>query len=152
MKDRYSKLKKQIKTQLGLGTTVGAIGVFSLFSEMVLFGLILIFIGGIILFITYIMKKETKNLEEECKKTCITCGKEVKHSIENRYFIADNLVKKSDYDNANNNKKRMEIHYYKCEDCSFCLTIIHTYICTLNNKEKQLNDKVNMDFDYTGDY
>ena len=151
MKDKYIKLKKQIKMNLGLGTTIGLIGFFSVFSDMILFGIMLMIVGGLILGFTYILKRETVKLEEECKKTCFCCHKEVKHSIENRYYVNDNLVKKSNYDDVSSNKKRMEIHYYKCEDCSFCLTVIHTYLY-VNNKEKQLNDKVNMDFDYTGEY
>lgn len=151
MKNKYTKLKKQIKVNLGLGTTIGLIGIFSLFSDMILFGVLLFVVGGLILGFTYMLKRETVKLEEECKKTCLCCNKEINHIVENRYFIADNLVKKEKYDEAKNNKKRMEIHYYKCEDCSFCLTVIHTYLY-VNNKEKQLNDKTNMDFDYSGDY
>jgi len=151
MKDKYKKLKKQIKTNLGLGTTLSLIGIFAIFSEMILFGVLLLIVGCLILGLTYILKKETIKLEEECKKTCFCCNKEVNHSIENRYFVNDNLVKKTIYDETSSNKKRMEIHYYKCEDCNFCLTVIHTYL-HMNNKEKQLNDKISMDFDYTGDY
>ena len=151
MKDKYKKLKKQIKMNLGLGTTIGLIGVYAIFSKMILFGILFAFVGALILGIAFLLKKETINLEEVCKEKCYCCNKDVKHSIENRYYVNDNLVKKSVYDETLSNKKRMEIHYYKCEDCNFCLTVIHTYLY-YNNKEKQINDKVSMDFDYTGDY
>lgn len=151
MQEKYKKFKKQIKMNLGLGTTIGLIGIFSIFSDMVLFGILFTLVGALILGIAFLLKKETLSLEEACKEKCYCCNKDVNHSIENRYYVNDHLVKKSNYDEATNNKKRMEIHYYKCEDCNFCLTVIHTYLI-VNNKEKQLNDKVSMDFDYSGNY
>lgn len=42
MKESYKKFKKQIRTFLGLGTTCGLIGLYSLFSNMVIFGIILL--------------------------------------------------------------------------------------------------------------
>ena len=151
MKESYKKFKKQIRTFLGLGTTCGLLGLYSLFSKMVIFGIILLLAGIVILGITFLLKKESLKMEEESKKNCLCCGKDVTHTFENRYFINDCPVKKDDFEKENTNKKRMEIHYYKCDECRFCYTVIHTYLC-INGKEKQLNDKTNLDFDYTGDY
>ena len=42
MKDKYKKLKKQIKMNLALGTTIGLIGVYAIFSKIILFGILFV--------------------------------------------------------------------------------------------------------------
>ena len=59
MKDKYKKLKKQIKMNLALGTTIGLIGVYAIFSKMILFGILFVFVGALILGIAFLLKKET---------------------------------------------------------------------------------------------
>ena len=71
MKDKYLKYKKIIKSLLGLGTTIGLIGVFCLFSNIIILGIIITIIGIIILIITRLLKIKTIKIEEEGKKNCL---------------------------------------------------------------------------------
>ncbi len=151
MKDKYLKYKKIIKSLLGLGTTIGLIGVFCLFSNIIILGIIITIIGIIILIITRLLKIKTIKIEEEGKKNCLICNDPTELVIENRYYVGDNLVDEDTFNNYKSEKKRFEIYYYKCSKCNYCLTYIKSYLI-INNKEKPLNDKLSIDFDYQGDY
>ena len=153
MKEKYLKYKKYIRSFLALGVTVGSIGLFGLFSKNLLFGLILIIIGSLFLLLTTTFIKKTIKIEEECTKLCPCCKKEVVINEETRYYVSNNLVSEEDFNNFKGNfdKIKRVITYYKCQDCNFCFTIIKSY-SYYGDKEIQLNDKRNMDFNYEGQY
>jgi len=118
---------------------------------MSLAGLFAILFGAFVLYLAYKSKKITLEIEKNCLEKCPICNENIIKSEEIRYFVADNLVNEETFNCQNNNKIKRHIYYYKCKDCHFCMTIIKSYLYT-NNREKQLNDKIQLDFDYEGDY
>ena len=150
-KELYIKHKKIIKTFLALGTTVGAIGLFAFISETSFSGLIAFLLGLLVLYFAYKSKKITIEIEKYCLDKCPLCDELVNKSEEIRYYVADNLVDEETFNKQLNNKIKRHIYYYKCEKCNFCMTIIKSYLYT-NTKEKELNDKIQLDFEYNGDY
>lgn len=150
-KDKYIKNKKFIKSFLGLGTTIGIIGIYSVISKIILPGLITLLIGLLFLYFAFKSKKKTLEIEKYCLNRCPICDEEINKTEEIRYYIGDNLVDEETFNLQKNNKLKRNIYYYKCEKCDFCMTIIKSYLY-INNKEKPLNDKIQLDFDYKGDY
>lgn len=150
MINKYLKYKKMIRSFLCLGVTITILGCFS-FQTNYFVGIILFLIGLIFLFITYFMKQQKTKIEEECKIHCISCGKNIINVTEEKYYILNKPVDKELFNSSNCEKTKQVINYYKCNDCHLCLTVINTYLIT-NGKEKQLNDKINMDFDYNDNY
>ena len=123
MKEKYINCKKKVRSLLGLGTTIGLIGIYSLFSKYFIFGAISLIIGVLFLLICYKNKKETINIENYSTKQCPVCGKEISKSAEIRYYIGSTLVNEEVFNNSNSlDKVIREIEYYKCVDSKFCLT------------------------------
>lgn len=150
-KEIYIKHKKRIKSFLALGTTVSAISLFAIFTEISISGAIGFIFGLIVLYFAYKSKKITLEIEKYCLKQCPICNEEIIKTEEIRYFVADNLVNEEAFNSQKNNKIKRHIYYYKCEKCNFCMTVIKSYLYT-KTKEKELNDKVQLDFEYNGDY
>ncbi len=151
MKEKYIKYKKQIRSFLSLGTTFSALGLFGFIGKSIIGAIVLSILGIITLLFTFYLKKKTIEIEKHCKNKCLICNNNISYSSIEKHYISNNLVSKEDFDKTNNNKTKMLIEYYKCIDCHFCLTIITSTIIN-NNKEKIINPKINMDFDYNGDY
>lgn len=153
MKEKYIKYTKLSRTLLGLGTTLSLLGILGLFSgfEYLIFSLIVLFLGIVTLIIYLLIKKKTQNIVSYCYNKCIICDKNTNHQTNIKYYINDKEVLEEEYNNSNTNKTKMIIDYYKCIDCKLCLTVINTFIIN-NGKEKQLNEKINLDFEYEGDY
>lgn len=153
MKEKYLKYKKLSRSLLGLGTTLSLLGIFGLFSgfDALIFSIIVLILGIVNLIIYLLLKKKTQNIVSYCYKKCIICDKDIVNEIKIKYFINDKEITEEDFNNYGNNKTKMVINYYKCYDCKLCLTVIKTYLIN-NNKEKELNDKINLDFEYEGDY
>lgn len=153
MKEKYIKYKKNIRSFLGLGATVAVIGLFSLFTKLLVLGIILIVVGIGLLVLSAYFKKETVAIEKYSKEKCPICGDDVVYSTETRYYVGNNLSDEEEFnkETITYDKLKKVIHYYKCEKCNFCLTVIESY-SYVYGKEKRLNDFVNMDFNYTGAY
>ena len=153
MKEKYLKYKGNIKSLLALGTTFSAIGLFAAIGGSLLFGILLLVSGMISLFFAYKLKIETVKIETYCKEKCPICNNTISYSMETKFYLADNLVSEEDFNKCNKyvDKIKREIHYYKCIEDNFCMTIIHSYLIT-NTKQKQLNDKISLDFNYNFDY
>ena len=150
-KEKYIKNKKLIRSFLGLGTTIAIIGIYSLISKFILPGLIALIIGLFVLFLAFRSKKITLEIEKYCLNKCPICDDEIVKTEEVRYYVGDNLVDEETFNSQKNNKIKRNIYYYKCEKSNFCMTVIKSNLYTIN-KEKPLNDKVQLDFDYNGDY
>lgn len=150
MINKYLKYKKLLRSFLCLTVTITIIGCFSL-SSNILIGLVLIFIGIIFLLITCYIKYNKTKIEKKCTEHCIKCGDNIVNVTEEKYYILNKLVSKEEFIQSKKEKSKKIINYYKCEKCHFCLTIINSYLI-VNGKEKRLNDKINMDFDYNNNY
>ena len=124
---------------------------FALISETTFAGITGIIFGGIVLFLAYKSKKVTIEIENYCLTKCLICDDDILKTDEIRYYIGDNLVDKETFEKQTNDKTKRIINYYKCEKCNFCMTIIKLYLYT-GNKEKELNKKIQLDFEYSGDY
>lgn len=150
MINKYLKYKKLLRSFLCLSVTIIIIGCFCTPSNFFM-GLILIFIGIIFLIITFFIKNKKIMIEEQFKEHCIKCGKNTINITEEKYYVLNVPVTKEVFIQSNNEKIKKIINYYKCDQCHICLTIIKSYLI-VNGKEKQLNDKINIDFDYNNNY
>ena len=150
-KKNYLFHKKITRTFLGLGTTVGVLGLFTIVGQSIIIGLILLLIGITFLFISYFSKKKTINIENYCKEKCLICNKNVTIETEIKYFVGNSLVDAETFNKVVTEKILREVSYFKCVECKLCMTVIKSYFI-INNNKKELNDKISIDFDYTGDY
>ena len=100
-KELYIKHKKRIKSFLTLGTTVSAISLFAIFTEISISGAIGFIFGLIVLYFAYKSKKITLEIEKYCLKKCPICDKEIIKTEEIRYFVADNLVNEEAFNSQN---------------------------------------------------
>ena len=151
MREKYIKNKKMIKSYLGLGTTVCALGLFWLLSNNYIFGIVFLFLGIIFLLLSMKAKKVTVEIENKMLEKCINCNDDVIHEIKYKYFVSSALSTEEEFNKKTNDKMKYEIHYYKCLKCKICMTIVKQYLYT-DNKEKPLNDKISIDFNYNNEY
>ena len=151
MKDKYIKHKKRIKSFLALGTTVSAIGLFAFITDLAISGLFAILFGLLVLFLANKSKGITVKIEKECLEKCIICNDPINKTIETRYYYSGNIINEEEFNKYSNNKIKRIIYYYKCEKCNLCMTVIKSYLY-VNNKEKEMNEKIELDFNYEGDY
>lgn len=150
-KKNYLFHKKITRTFLCLGTTIGVLGLFTIISQSFIIGIILLLIGILFLFISYLSKKKTVTIENYCKKSCLICNNDITVETEIKYFVGNSLVDEETFNKVTTEKTLREVSYYKCIECKLCMTIIKSYLI-INNNQKELNDKISIDFDYTGDY
>lgn len=150
-KKNYLFHKKITRTFLGLGTTIGVLGLFTIISQSFIIGIILLLIGILFLFISYLSKKKNVTIENYCKKSCLICNNDITVETEIKYFVGNSLVDEETFNKVTTEKILREVIYYKCIECKLCMTIIKSYLI-INNNQKELNDKISIDFDYTGDY
>lgn len=151
MIEKYKKYKKLIRSFLCIGTMSGVLGVFCIFTESIFISLLLIILGVCVLIITYNLKKKTIKIENNFKTSCINCNKSTSFSSETKYYVLNKLVSEEEFNQCDKEKTKMIFNYYKCIECHICMTIINSYLI-INNNEKKLNDKINIDFSYEGNY
>ncbi len=154
MKNKYLKNKKMIRSCLSIGTTLLVISLFAFLSGSIYINMavICLILGIISLVITYLSYNSNKIIITSMKKNCPICDKEVIYSKQNKYFIEGVAINENDFVIDDNHQKQKYIfEFYKCIECEYCLTIISIYSYK-NKKEALKSQKINVDFNYKGDY
>lgn len=156
MKNKYLKNKKMIRSCLSIGTTLLVISLFAFLSGSIYINMAIICLalGIVSLIITYLSYNSNKNIITSMKNNCPICNKEVTYSKQNKYFIDGVAVIENDFlinNNSDYQKQKYIFEFYKCIECEYCLTIISIY-CYKNQKESLKSQKINVDFNYKGNY
>ncbi len=151
MKIKYLRNKKYLKSFLALGTTLSLLGFFCLISKIYFQGILICVLGIVFLLISNKCKGNLVKIENQMKTKCINCNENIIHETKFKYFVANALSNEEVFNNKINDKYKLEINYYKCLKCNICMTIIKKIMYD-NNKEKILNDKISIDFNYNNEY
>lgn len=155
MKEKYIKIRKLIKSFLSIGTTLILIAFFSFFAgkKYYVLGVVSLILGLLFVVFTYLLNKSINKMIEIMKVQCPICNKMTKFESKINYYINGKLIGEDDFNNCHLNcqKEQIIFEFYKCLDCTYCLTVIKTFIIK-NNKKALKSTKYNVDFNYTDTY
>ena len=155
MKEKYKKNKKLIKSFLSIGTTLILIAFFSFFSgkKYYILGAASLIFGLLFVAFTYLLNNSINKMIEIMKVQWPICNKMTTFESKINYYINGKLIEEDDFNNCSLNcqKEQIIFEFYKCLECTYCLTVIKTYIVK-NDKKSLKSTKYNVDFNYTGAY
>ncbi len=154
MKEKYLRSKKNIGVNMSLSCTFFAIGICGIIAAQYVLGAILLItgicFGGLILY----CKNQVKKFHFMATEFCPLCNKSIVVEKEMRYYLGGSLTTEDELlmYNSHNERKIMDITYYKCLECNFCMTEITQYMLNRADVKKQISHKTSIDFDYQGQY
>lgn len=133
MLEKYKKHKSRRRVSFHLGTCSLIFFIFAIIAKEWVISLILALLFICCLSIYLICSKTMNIIEIALTQKCINCDKDIFYKEENKYLLYGQNVSKNTYDNdITNDKKKINIKKYICEECKLCFCIVETY--QLNNK------------------
>lgn len=133
MLEKYKNLKSKKRVTFHLGACSLLFFVFGIIAKEYLISVILLIIFAICLIIYLLSTKKMEEIEIIFLKNCVKCNKNISYKEEIKHLLYGQNVSKEAFDNdITNEKQKIKIKKYVCNNCHLCFSIVEIY--QLNNK------------------
>ena len=133
MLEKYKNLKSRRRVTFHLGACSLIFLIFAIVAKELIISLILGLLFILCLIIYLFSYKGMENIEQILIDKCIKCENTLIHKEEIKYLLYGQNVSKDVFENdITNEKKKIKVKKYICNNCNLCFSIVEIY--QSNNK------------------